>query len=53
MKAHSAIDMVHRKVLHESSEEYIRQNTALAALHGWGTKINPVTTKQLHFVLLL
>ncbi len=45
--------MVHRKVLHESPEEYIRQNTALTALHGWGKKINPVTTKEFHFLLLL
>ncbi|CAF1244784.1 unnamed protein product [Rotaria sordida] len=36
-----ANDMSHRKVHHESPEEYIRQNTALAALHGWGRKINP------------
>jgi hypothetical protein len=35
-------DLTHRKVFHESPEDYIRQNTALAALHGWGKKINPV-----------
>ncbi|CAF2056570.1 unnamed protein product [Rotaria magnacalcarata] len=34
-------EMSHRKVYHESPEEYIRQNTALAALHAWGRKINP------------
>ncbi|CAF4451127.1 unnamed protein product [Rotaria sp. Silwood2] len=34
-------DLSHRKVHHESPDEYIRQNTALAALHGWGRKINP------------
>lgn len=37
-------DMSHRKVHHESPEEYIRQNTALAALHRWGRKINFVRT---------
>lgn len=35
-------EMSHRKAHHESPEEYIRQNTALAVLHGWGRKINPV-----------
>jgi hypothetical protein len=34
--------MLHRKVHHESPEEYIQQNTALGALHAWGRKINPV-----------
>jgi hypothetical protein len=34
--------LIYRKAHHESPEEYIRQNTALAALHGWGKKINPV-----------
>jgi len=38
----SSRDMSHRKAHHESIEEYIRQNTALAALHEWGKKINPV-----------
>jgi hypothetical protein len=38
----SANEMSHRKVHHESPKDYIRQNTALAALHGWGKKINPV-----------
>ncbi len=35
-------DLVHRKAHHESSPDYIKQNTALAALHGWGRKINTV-----------
>lgn len=35
-------DKLYRKAHHESPEEYIRQNTALAALHEWGKKINPV-----------
>ncbi len=35
-------DLSYRKAHHESPEEYIRQNTALAVLHGWGKKINPV-----------
>ncbi|CAF3351971.1 unnamed protein product [Rotaria sp. Silwood1] len=34
-------DLLHRKVHHESPDEYIRQNTALTALHGWAIKINP------------
>ncbi len=38
----SADALIHRKAHHESPEEYVRQNTALAALHGWGKKINPV-----------
>ncbi|CAF3717062.1 unnamed protein product [Rotaria sordida] len=33
-------DLLHRKVYHESPNEYLRQNTALAALHAWGKKIN-------------
>ncbi|CAF3716683.1 unnamed protein product [Rotaria sordida] len=37
----SPTDTLHRKAHHESPEEYIRQNTALAALHAWGRKINP------------
>lgn len=41
---HSSRDITYRKVHQESGDEYIRQNTALAALHGWGRKINPVTT---------
>ncbi|CAF1117580.1 unnamed protein product [Adineta ricciae] len=36
----SLVDMAHRKVHHESPEEYIRQNTALGALHSWAGKIN-------------
>ncbi|CAF4767027.1 unnamed protein product [Rotaria sp. Silwood1] len=39
--AKSYVETLHRKAHHESAEEYIRQNTALAALHGWGSKINP------------
>ncbi|CAF4133146.1 unnamed protein product, partial [Rotaria sordida] len=38
--ARSSVVTGHRKVHHELPEEYIRQNTALAALHGWGRKIN-------------
>jgi hypothetical protein len=37
----SSQDMSHRKAHHETIDEYLRQNTALAALHGWGKKINP------------
>ncbi|CAF1186321.1 unnamed protein product [Rotaria sordida] len=37
----SPTDTLHRKAHHESPEEYIRQNTALAALHAWRRKINP------------
>jgi hypothetical protein len=42
-------DLVHRKGHHETIEEYIRQNTALAALHGWGKKVNPVKNKNVFF----
>ena len=44
---HSSRDIAYRKVHQESGDEYIRQNTALAALHGWGRKINSVTTNLL------
>ncbi|CAF5017184.1 unnamed protein product, partial [Rotaria sp. Silwood1] len=40
MNTKSPVDILYRKVHHESTEEYIRQNTALAALHAWGRKIN-------------
>ncbi|CAF3109617.1 unnamed protein product [Rotaria sp. Silwood2] len=40
MNTKSFIDILYRKAHHESTEEYIRQNTALAALHAWGKKIN-------------
>ena len=43
-----ALELAYRKVIHESPEEYIRQNTALAALHGWGRKINAVS--RTHFI---
>ena len=36
-------DLFYRKAHHEPAEEYLRQNTALAALHGWGQKIEPVS----------
>ena len=36
-------DLLYRKAHHEPAEEYLRQNTALAALHGWGQKIEPVS----------
>ncbi len=49
--ANSSRDTVHRKVHHESIEEYTRQNTALAALHGWGRKINPVIENSSCFLL--
>ena len=42
-------DLVHRKGHHETTDEYIRQNTALAALHGWGKKINPVKNTKVFF----
>lgn len=35
-------DFLHRKVPHETFNEYIKQNTALVALHEWGRKMNPV-----------
>ena len=35
-------DLLYRKAHHEPAEEYLRQNTALAALHGWGQKIESV-----------
>jgi len=35
-------DCQHRKAQHETFNEYIKQNTALAALHEWGRKINSV-----------
>ena len=35
-------DLLYRKAHHEPAEEYLRQNTALTALHGWGEKIEPV-----------
>ena len=46
--AHSgkALELAYRKVPHESPQEYIRQNTALAALHGWGRKINAVSRRS-------
>ncbi|CAF3824596.1 unnamed protein product [Rotaria sordida] len=40
MHTKSSVDILYRKAYHESTEEYIRQNTALAALHAWGRKIN-------------
>jgi hypothetical protein len=45
--------MLHRKVHHESPEEYIQQNTALGALHAWGRKINPVIEQKKIFSLFL
>ena len=38
----SVNEISHRKGHHEYPDNYVRQNTALAALHGWGKKINPV-----------
>ncbi len=35
-------ELTYRKAHHESPEHYIKQNTALAALHGWGKKVDPV-----------
>ena len=35
-------DLLYRKAYHESAEEYLQQNTALVALHGWGEKIDKV-----------
>ena len=37
-----ASELSYRKVPHESTEEYVRQNTALVALHSWPRKINSV-----------
>ena len=45
--------MLHRKVHHESPEEYIQQNTALTALHAWGRKINPVRKKTFFFDVII
>ncbi len=42
--------LIHRKAHHEPPEEYVRQNTALAALHGWGKKVNPVRRKYFSFL---
>lgn len=44
-------DKLHRKVHHESPEEYIRQNTALTALHEWGKRINAV--RYICYLILL
>lgn len=46
LNAKSATTTLHRKVHHESPDEYIQQNTALAALRAWGRKINPVRQKK-------
>ena len=48
-----AIELAYRKVPHESPQEYIRQNTALVVLHGWGRKINAVSrrTHRISFVV--
>ena len=35
-----ASELSYRKVPHESNDEYVRQNTALVALHSWPRKIN-------------
>ncbi|CAF1410887.1 unnamed protein product, partial [Rotaria sordida] len=40
MDTKSSVDILYRKAYHESTDEYIRQNTALAALHTWGRKID-------------
>jgi len=45
----SVQDKLHRKIDRETPKQYIKQNTALAALHEWGRKINPVR-KILRFV---
>ena len=45
-------DLLYRKAHHEPSEEYLRQNTALAALHGWGEKIEPVRIFFFFFEIL-
>lgn len=44
--AKSPTTTLHRKVHHESPIEYIQQNTALAALHAWGRKINSVDDER-------
>ncbi|CAF1235979.1 unnamed protein product [Adineta ricciae] len=41
LNAKSATTTLHRKVHHESPDEYIQQNTALTALRAWGRKVNP------------
>ena len=43
-------DLLYRKAHHEPAEEYLRQNTALVALHAWGQKIEPVREIYLHFL---
>ena len=42
LKTTNANDLSCRKGLHESPEEYLKQNTALQALLQWGEKINSV-----------
>jgi hypothetical protein len=41
-KDETPAEMTFRKVLHETANEYIRQNTALTALHAWAKAIHPV-----------
>lgn len=48
----NSMDISHRKARHESREEYIRQNTALAVLHEWGKKINPVRMSEKFYSFL-
>ncbi|CAF3087712.1 unnamed protein product, partial [Rotaria sp. Silwood2] len=42
IKYGKANDLLHRKVHHQSPDEYIRQNITFAALHGSAIKINSV-----------
>ena len=47
------MELAYRKVPHESPEEYIRQNNALVALHGWRRKTNAVSrrTHRISFIV--
>jgi hypothetical protein len=42
----SPSELMHRKVHQESRDEYLRENTALVALHGWGEHINEVRAER-------
>lgn len=46
-------DTLHRKAHHESPDDYLRENTALAALQEWGKKINPVKNISLFLLFSL
>ncbi len=43
----------YRKVDHEAPEKYLKENTALAALHGWGKRINPVIINSYFYIFYM